>query len=165
MKKDKPKIGPAYAMKLLSRPWWPNDVEEVARCLRGMVDLVESMERHGSSQALPPKQWSGPRPSEGDLGPIEAAYLHHARRTWGEATQMEEVEDSYFHFRAGYEAATGSTQAGQQWKLVAYRSKRNAAKQKVWFYSEIDPSDIQPDKGGVVEALYIPQPPTQERKP
>ena len=67
----------------------------------------------GKKVVLPSKKWSGPTPKESDLGPIEAAFLAHARRTWGTTTDMEEVEDSYFHFSAGYEVAA-QQRAGQQ---------------------------------------------------
>ena len=48
------KIGPDQAMRLLSRLWVPGDEELVRRTIRGLVDLVESMERHGAPQAAAP---------------------------------------------------------------------------------------------------------------
>ena len=81
-------------------------------CLRTMNEAIEENTKLRSSTVEQlTKTWTGPTPTEGDLGPVEAAFLAHARRTWGTSTEMEEIEDSYFHFAAGYRAAPSSATA------------------------------------------------------
>ena len=99
-------------------------------CLRTMNEAIEENTKLRSSTVEQlTKTWTGPTPTEGDLGPVEAAFLAHARRTWGTSTEMEEVEDSYFHFAAGYLAAQPSATrpiSGIQ-LLKALREQRDEA--------------------------------------
>ena len=80
------KVGPDQAMRLLSRLWVPGDEELVRRTIRGLVDLVESMERHGHDLALlnPPP----PSDTKSDGGDV----LPNTTNTNADPEQQNEVK-------------------------------------------------------------------------